>query len=168
MSDILINPQNIRGENHLKLDLPDGKVMLVLTGVVIIDYKATNLTAWNWDTHVLSIPIPGASIAQNKVFDVDQVAPYATLSSIESTQTDGQGALAAWAVDEFFIYGVPSKPTDPPLRVFLLRVGVKTAIQRLKSSSVIYRLAYHVTTIGHYDEVREGDIHNEHPPRQSP
>jgi hypothetical protein len=128
--------------------LHDGRELLVLSGTVIIDYRATQEHDWDRDTFHIHLDIPETD---NQRFVVEDVAPFVSLASIQSSQSDGQSALAAWAVDEIFTESIGTRATQ-------LHVGVKAAIQRRESKSVIYRLAYHVTAVGKYDELRDEDI----------
>lgn len=139
---IPLNPVEIRSKRTLEVDLLNGKKMFIFTGNAIVDFKATESNAWTRATYAVNLVIPGTGSGTGNKFSLDGCTPYVSLSSVQSTQTDGNGALSGFAVDEFYIAGSSPYGTLP--------LNVEIAVQRRESMSVIYRIAYHVTIVGYY------------------
>jgi len=126
--------------------------LIVLTGVVLIDFQGQRTDDWRRDQFDLILDLrdplkesgrqapPGSSL----VFSVDQWAPYATINSIFDAL---QSVNAGYAVDSY--RPLLADRQDPNLgsipRVF---DGLEVDVAVRDTDAVILRVGYQVTLVG--------------------
>ncbi len=90
-------------QHYVGFPLPDGRVFVQTTGVVLINVKREHLEAegdgWGHEDYGITVMLPaGIEPPEGKVFFVDQIAPFATLNGIEN---EGTARDAGWSINKF-------------------------------------------------------------------
>jgi hypothetical protein len=151
-TEISLSLDDIKHRRQIRVDLNDGKVMFIFTGNAIVNFKnvGVNLIKITRATIKINEPIPGLKV-NKEVFVVDQEAVFAAPTSIQADQPKESSVV--WAVDDFWLqYRTPQKRVTKFLPLMVnLGVGV------LGAESTIWRFAYHITVVGHYDQFRSED-----------
>lgn len=92
------------GSQHsLHHPLPDGQTLLMLSGIVHLDYRCpgwsneNTVTGWYEETLSLTIALPPGFLAAGEVFRIEQAVPFLSLNGIDGTTNVG------WSVKRFAI-----------------------------------------------------------------
>lgn len=136
---------------------------MVLSGVVLIDMKGVTTAQWRRETLSISpdlrgpikfaaqrfgVPLPpGLNDSQYHAnFQVEQWAPFATLSSVfNANQSVNSGfAVDVWRPNPFFT----ATDLATNAQVSNLFAGVQADIAVRDSDAYLYRVGYHITLIG--------------------
>lgn len=135
---------------------------LVLSGVVLIDMKGVTPAQWRRETLLISpdlrapikfaaqrfgVPLPpGNDSSYYANFQVEQWAPFSTLSSVfNANQSVNSGfAVDAWRPEPFFA----ATDLATNAQVSNLFAGVQSDIAVRDSDAFLYRVGYHITLIG--------------------
>ena len=136
---------------------------LVLSGVVLIDMKGVTTAQWRRETLSISpdlrgpikfaaqrfgVPLPvGLNDSQYLAnFQVEQWAPFATLSSVfNANQSVNSGfAVDVWRPNPFFT----ATDLATNAQVSNLFAGIQADIAVRDSDAYLYRVGYHITLIG--------------------
>jgi len=126
----------------LVFDGLDGRVLVQLSGVVLLDYEANHVKhglpgkarKWESQTLSLSVSLPD-SIRQNRQLYVEQCTPFLTINAIGGVSTVG------WAVDSFS--ADIDVLCDESYRV-------QAALGVYSSGEVLHRIGYNITVVGRY------------------
>ncbi len=136
---------------------------LVLTGVVLLDMKGVSASNWRHETVLIApslrapikfaaqrygVPLPPGldESAYYSHFQVEQCAPFSTLSSIFNAHESVNSGFAVdvWRPNAFST--APDLATN--LQVSNLFAGIQADIAVRDSDAYLYRLGYHITLIG--------------------
>jgi hypothetical protein len=135
---------------------------LVLSGVVLIDMKGVTPAQWRRETLLISpdlrapikfaaqrfgVPLPpGNDSTYYANFQVEQWAPFSTLSSVfNANQSVNSGfAVDAWRPEPFFT----ATDLATNAQVSSLFAGVQSDIAVRDSDAFLYRVGYHIILIG--------------------
>lgn len=135
---------------------------LILSGIVLIDMKGVTSAQWRRETlsiqpnlkdaattaaqrYGLPLP-PGPPGAWFAAFQVEQLAPFSTLSSVFNAQESINSGFAvdAWRPNPFFTANDLATGT-PASNLF---AGIQADIAVRDSDAFLYRVGYHITLVG--------------------
>ncbi len=136
-------------------------LLLVLTGVCLIDFQGNNVDDWRRETITIypdvasplqyaidhyGISVPAGHPGESPVLSLDQWAPYAAFSSIfdkDSGAVDAGYAVDTWRPTPFY------SATDVAGRaVYNIFQGVDVDVAVRNNKAWLYRISYHITLLG--------------------
>ncbi len=139
----------------------DPSLLLVLTGVCLIDLQGDNVDDWRRETITINpdvtsplqyaidhygISVPAGHPGETPALSLDQWAPYAAFSSIfdkDSGAVDAGYAVDAWRPTPFF------STTDVAGRaVYNIFSGIDVDVAVRNNKAWLYRISYHITLLG--------------------
>jgi hypothetical protein len=143
-------PNRFEGTHWMGYRLADGRALIALSGVAILNFQGQSQQAWRGDTFniglrldkalgFLNLPAPPQGQANN--LTLEQWIPYAALNSV-SVFNQQAPSDAGYAVDRFYLpFGPgPYAEQDP------LTIGVDVAAR--DSVATLFRVGYHLTVVG--------------------
>lgn len=154
----LITPSALAVNEAKPSSIKDQKFLLVLTGVGILNLQGNNPHDWRRENLVIvpdvdaslqfavnrfSIPKPPGSI---NAFDVDQITPFAAISSSfdkESGSVDAGYAVDVWRPNHFI--NTTDTAGKPAHKVF---TGISVDLAVRNNKAVIHRVSYQITLLG--------------------
>ena len=126
--------------HSLFYDLPNGKVVLMLSGIVNIDLRspgftneAINIQPYCTDLEI-ELSLPTDFLSQEQSFEVEQSLPIVSLGSIAGATN------VSWGVNQFRL------ASHNPLKE-TLTIEVEAEVS--KSSEVLKSLSFAITLLGH-------------------
>ncbi|MEB3331510.1 MAG: hypothetical protein VKI83_03325 [Synechococcaceae cyanobacterium] len=137
-----LDPQHadrFRSSHALFYDLPDGRRLLLLSGVVRLDLKAPGWTnesaqvSTYSDRISLDLRLPEGFLAEGQRFRIDQAVPFVALSSLAGTTN------VLWGVNGFDV-----DAGQPVLHSIRLNADLEVA----RSAEVIQGLSYSLSLSG--------------------
>jgi hypothetical protein len=164
----LITPAALAVGEHPPASIHDQKWLLVLSGVVIANFKGNSTSAWlrdtftflpdmagpnnsgplNWAIGRFSIPRPPGTPGSdyNTVFSLEEWAPFASLSAVfnQGESIDSGFAVDVWRPNHFST-GTDVVSHQPVSNVFT-GVSVDAAVR--DTDAWLYRLGYNITQLG--------------------
>lgn len=126
-------PGQVATPQRLRANLADGRLLLVFSGVAIVDFKGAS-AEWNRDSLFLALNTTPVS-SSDRTFVEDQGAPLVTLNSIFDRNT---AINAGFAVDS----------CRPILNLFPDFIFIECRIAVRDSDAFLFRAGYHVTVTG--------------------
>jgi hypothetical protein len=139
----------------------DPSLLLVLTGVCLIDFQGDNVDDWRRETITIypdvaaplqyaidryGISVPARHPGEYPVLSLDQWAPYAAFSSIfdkDSGAVDAGYAVDVWRPTPFY------STTDAAGRaVYNIFNGIDVDVAVRNNKAWLYRISYHITLLG--------------------
>jgi len=127
--------------HSLHVQAQNGLELITLTGVVILEYKASVTPGrpgiqqgWDQEELNLNIALP-ESVTSGKALFVEQCAPFATINAIGGMSTVG------WAVDKF--------TAETGIRAsgaYAMRIGIGV----FNTGEILHKIAYQVSLVGRF------------------
>lgn len=154
----LITPSALAVNEAKPSSIKDQKWLLVLTGVGNLNLQGNNPNDWRRENLIIfpdinaplqfavnrfSIPKPTGTI---DAFDVDQMTPFAAISSSfdkESGSVDAGYAVDVWRPNHFI--DTTDSAGKPAHKVF---TGISVDLAVRNNKAVIHRVSYHITLLG--------------------
>jgi hypothetical protein len=155
------NEASVKEERLLVGPPSNPSLLLVLTGVCLIDLQGNNVDDWRRETITIypdvasplqyaidhyGISVPAGHPGESPVLSLDQWAPYAAFSSIfdkDSGAVDAGYAVDVWRPTPFYsTTDVAGSQVD---RIFN---GVDVDVAVRNNKAWLYRVSYHVTLLG--------------------
>lgn len=136
------NPEEtgrFQSTHTLFYDLPDGRTVVMLSGIVEIDLRAPG---WSSETSVaapyrlelqLDILIPPDLLANGQHLDIEQSLPYVGMGSLSGS------ANVLWGIQHFSV-----DTTEPIAELITLRTEAEVA----RSGEVLKSIGYAITLVG--------------------
>ncbi len=133
----LIEPSRFRSRHWVHTHTGDGKELIRMTGIIIIDHKGFG-SNWRRNRLELTLGFPYQIIPRGKKFKVEYWAPHVTTNAVFNKST---AVNAGWAVDEFW----------GPGRVAITKsFNIYTNIAVSDIDGWLYRIAYDITLSGRF------------------
>lgn len=138
------------------------RFQLILSGVVLIDMKGVSSSQWRHETLSIQpnlkdaammaaqrfgLPLPpGPTGAWFPAFQVEQLAPFSTLSSVFNAQESINSGFAvdAWRPNPFFT-ATDLATNTPATNLF---AGIQADVAVRDSDAFLFRVGYHITLVG--------------------
>jgi hypothetical protein len=172
----LITPAGLAVGETAPQDILDQKWLVVLTGVLEIDFQGNSTDNWLNETVVFSpdgfplgsegaplnsgplfwainqyaIPLPSSDpSAYTVVFSLLEWAPFATLSAIfdQGASINAGFAVNAWRPRHFF-NGVSTKFSTPPTIISNIFSGIEVDVGVRDTDAWLLKLSYNITLLG--------------------
>lgn len=138
---------HFHSDHQLRFETGDGRTCIMVSGMVILDFKGIRSGGWRKEDFEISVRLPIAPAG--KAFKVDNWVPIVTANSM---QNENHAVDSGHAVTRFSLRIPDDKVLSGPSVVFLGEVGVRDVDQRISS------LAYQATLLGAYVDVPESDV----------
>lgn len=140
------NPDCFRSQHWLYTLLPDDRVMVNLTGIIVLrldglsGYKGVSSDAWRQDHLNITLGFPTHFFPKSPVkhLRVEQWAPFITLNAIYD---QGDAVEAGWAVDDFGV-------NLPGSKAIFDGIGLWVDLAVRDSDAWLYRIGYDLTVSG--------------------
>ncbi len=140
------NPECFRSQHWLYTPLPDDRVVVTLTGIIVLrldgldGYKGESSDHWRHDHLNITLGFPTHFFPKNplKHLKVEQWAPLITVNAIYD---QGDAVDAGWAVDDFGI-------NLPGHKTIFGAIGIWADLAVRDSDAWLYRIAYDLTVSG--------------------
>lgn len=124
--------------HHVHTRTGDGKELIVLTGVAVINFKWEGGSSWHREALDLGIDIRHI-LPDDKVLKLDFWAPFVTINAVFNR---GESHNSGHAVDTFQIVN-PRAEQNP-------QIVVRSHIAVRDSDAWLHRVAYNVTLVGRF------------------
>ena len=126
-----VNPQIVQTKT------PDGKELIVLSGVAVVGYRGTS-QQWTREKLQLMLNLP---LAPDKLLVVEQHAAFLTLNAASDENGPNNGG---YAVDSSYLLR-----TDDGVNVATIEGDIAS-----RDGAWLLRVGYHATLVGHLIDVR--------------
>ena len=119
--------------HHMYSLIGDGKILVALSGIVVIDFVGDGIMNWRKETYQLGIDIRGA-VPPDKGIQLINYVPFATINAIYNSAVANDGGHA---VDAFRIVS----PETPKTTYLVLEVDVAVR----DNDAWLSRVGYYLT-----------------------
>jgi hypothetical protein len=134
----LKNPEKFVTPHHVHTKTGDGKELIILTGVVIIDLKGESGEQWRWETVDFGIPFRHLH-PDGKALAPENWAVFVTINAIYNA---GKSYNSGHAVDAFELLGARAGLAQ--------EIWVRAHVAVRDSDAYLFRIGYHVTLVGKF------------------
>lgn len=125
-----INPHWVR------VQVANDRWLVILTGVVIVDFQGTTTADWRRDRLDIGLNFPYSFLPARKYFQIEHWAPFATINAVYNRR---EAIDAGWAIDAF---GGPGARTIRETVRFWADMAVRDA------DGIVHRVGYTLTVSG--------------------
>lgn len=137
---------HFKSVHHVHTRTGDGKELIVLTGITVIDFKGEGETSWRREILDLGIDIRHI-LPAGKVLRLDFWAPFVTINAIFNR---GVSHYSGHAVDTFQIVNPREEQNG--------QITLRSNIAVRDTDAWLHRVAYNITLVGQFVNPPGGPI----------